>query len=223
MQKDKIKYLGIVIASVSVVFLVVIFAFAGVLRLLRGETEAEPVMNYQYRSVDKPAIEERILTKNVNSRPGTGLHKVTGVVIHYTANPGTTAYANRDYFESRKDCADEPANKVSSHYIIGLDGTIVQCIPENEIAYASNRRNQDTISIECCHPTINGKFTKETYQSLVQLTGYLCVKYDLASEDIIRHYDVTKKLCPKYYVEHPNKWKKLKKEVMEYIADKKEE
>lgn len=217
-QKEKIKYLVIVVGSVSAICLVVFFFIVGMLRLFRNETKAEPVISYQYRSVEKPEVKERLLTVNENSRPGTPLEEVNGVVIHYTANPNTTAYANRNYFESKKDCADESQNKVSSHYIIGLDGTIVQCIPEEEIAYASNERNSDTISIECCHPDSSGKFNRETYRSLVQLTGYLCVKYQLSEDDIIRHYDITKKLCPKYYVEHPQKWKKLKKDIWKSIT-----
>ena len=77
------------------------------------------------------------------------------------ANPGTDAMANRNYFESRKTLSDDTANKVSSHFIIGLDGTIIQCIPLNEISiHASNNRNSDTISIECCHPDSSGKFSK---------------------------------------------------------------
>ena len=156
------------------------------------------------------AIQEDFLTVNEYSRPQTKLKKVNNIVIHYTANPGSDAVANRNYFESLKD---SHITHASSHFIVGLDGTIVQCIPLTEIAYASNDRNIDTISIECCHPNENGKFTKETYDSLLELCTYLCKTYNLSSEDLIRHYDVTEKICPKYYVEHPKKWEKLKNDV----------
>ena len=76
---------------------------------------------------------------------------------------------------------------------MGLQGQIVQCVPLNEIAYASNNRNADTISIECCHPDQSGKFTEATYKSVVELVAYLCLKYDLSEGDVIRHYDVTGK------------------------------
>lgn len=160
------------------------------------------------------AIQEAFLTVNEYSRPQTTLKKVNNIVIHYTANPGSDAIANRNYFESLKDSHTTYA---SSHFIIGLDGTIVQCIPLTEIAYASNERNIDTVSIECCHPNKSGKFKKETYQALLRLCAYLCQAYDLSSEDLIRHYDVTEKICPKYYVEHPKKWEKLKKDVEELL------
>ena len=164
--------------------------------------------------VEQPEIEEALLTPNEYSRPQLPLEEVKGIVIHYTANPGTDAMNNRKYFESLKETH---AASASSHFIIGLDGTIVQCIPLDEIAYASNERNADTISIECCHKTEDGEFTDETYQSLIKLTAWLCGEYDLGEEDIIRHYDVTGKICPKYYVEHEDSWKKLKQDVFEYI------
>ena len=130
-------------------------------------------------------------------------------MIHYVANPGSTARENRDYFENLKDTH---LTKASSHFIIGLDGEIIQCIPLDEISYASNERNSDTISIECCHPGKNGKFNKKTYRSLTQLTAWLCASYGLTDADVIRHYDVTGKMCPKYFVKHEDAW-------MDFLSD----
>ena len=165
----------------------------------------------------RPKINVRLLTENINSRPGIALRRVRGIVIHYTANPGTDAMANRNYFESRKNEEDSSKNKVSSHFIIGLHGQIIQCIPLNEISYASNNRNSDTISIECCHPDKTGKFSMETYKSLIKLTGWLCTRYDVSKSNVIRHYDVTGKLCPLYYVKHKTKWRDLKNDIWSYI------
>jgi N-acetylmuramoyl-L-alanine amidase CwlA len=219
-KKKKIQHLLIIIGAATAVSLLIIAIIIGVSHLLRPaavETAKTVQLDYSKVKVEKPAVSKKLLTKNKNSRPGKALKQVNGVVVHYTANPGTDALANRNYFESRKDCPDEGKYKVSSHYIIGLDGTIIQCIPEDEIAYASNNRNSDTISIECCHPDSSGKFTDETYQSLIHLTAYLCAKYTLPVDSIIRHYDVTQKLCPKYYVEHPKAWNKYKKKVFSYL------
>ena len=69
------------------------------------------------------------------------------------------------------------------------------------------------MSIECCHPDETGKFTDETYASLVQLTAFLCVKYGLDENAVIRHYDVTGKNCPKYFVEHEDAWETFKQDV----------
>lgn len=158
----------------------------------------------------RPNLNVQLLTPNQYSRPGTSLQKVNGIVIHYTANPGTTAMQNRNYFEGLKDSHETEA---SSHFIIGLNGEIVQCIPSWEIAYASNHRNGDTISIETCTPDASGAYTYKTYCSMVELTAWLCLKFNLTEKDVIRHYDVTGKMCPKYFVDHGDKWQQFKNDV----------
>ncbi len=149
-------------------------------------------------------IQEDYLTVNSYSRPGTELEEVDKIVIHYTGNPGTTAKGNRDYFENLATTGETYA---SSHFVIDLDGTILQCIPLNEIAYASNEANSYCISIECCHPDASGEFSTETYNQCVILTANLCNYYGLdPQKDVIRHYDVTGKECPLFYVEYPEEW-----------------
>ena len=158
----------------------------------------------------KPDIDVQLLDVNGYSRPGIKSNKINGIVIHYTANPGSSAQNNRDYFEGLKDSHQ---TKASSHFVVGLDGEIIQCIPTWEIAYASNDRNSDTVSIECCHPDDTGKFTESTYRSMVQLTAWLCKKFELDENAVIRHYDVTGKICPKYFVEDEEAWNQFKADV----------
>ena len=169
----------------------------------------------------KPEIKVELLDVNEYSRPGIETGAITGIVIHYTANPGSTAQENRDYFNGLKDSHETSA---SSNFVIGLEGEIIQCVPTWEVAYASNERNYDTVSIECCHPDKSGKFTKETYRSMVQLTAWLCEKFGLSEDDVIRHYDVTGKNCPKYVVENEKAWTLFKGDVkaaMERTENKK--
>ena len=158
----------------------------------------------------EPEIDVQLLDVNAYSRPGINTDTITGIVIHYTANPGSTAQENRDYFNSLQYTQETEA---SSNFVIGLDGEIIQCVPTWEVAYASNERNMDTVSIECCHPDDSGAFTDETYRSLVQLTAWLCEKFDLTQDDVIRHYDVTGKICPKYFVDHEDEWSGFKANV----------
>ncbi len=158
----------------------------------------------------QPDIDVQLLDINEYSRPGIESDSITGIVIHYTANPGSTAQQNRNYFNGLKDSHE---TSVSSHFVVGLEGEIIQCVPTWEIAYASNERNHDTVSIECCHPDETGKFNDETYKSVVQLTAFLCEKYGLTQENVIRHYDVTGKICPKYFVEHEDAWQTFKEDV----------
>lgn len=164
--------------------------------------------------VPPPDYDVQLLTVNPYSRPGDALEEVNGVVVHWTANPGTTAQQNRGYFESLKDTHETSA---SSHFIIGIEGELIQCIPCNEIAYASNSRNGDTISVECCIRDDTGRFTQETYDTLVHLVAWLRCRYDLGKEDVIRHYDVTGKDCPKYFVDHEDAWEQFREDVDEYI------
>lgn len=158
----------------------------------------------------QPDIDVQLLDINEYSRPGIESDSITGIVIHYTANPGSTAQQNRNYFNGLKDSHE---TSVSSHFVVGLEGEIIQCVPTWEIAYASNERNHDTVSIECCHPDETGKFNDETYKSVVQLTAFLCEKYGLTQKNVIRHYDVTGKICPKYFVEHEDAWQTFKEDV----------
>ena len=148
------------------------------------------------------------LTVNPYSRPGTKREHVRDIVIHYVANPGTSAKQNRNYFEGLKDQSGSKTVSASSHYIIGL-----QCIPLDEVAYGNYPRNDDTVSIECCHPDSDGRFTDATIKSLIRLTGWLCRELSLNEKHIIRHYDVSGKNCPKYYVEHQDAWRTLKKKL----------
>ena len=156
------------------------------------------------------------LVKNEWSRPGTPLTKINGVVIHYVGNPGTSAQANRNYFNG---LALSHETSASAHFVVGLEGEVIACVPLTEVAYASNERNADTVSIEVCHPDETGEYSAATYERVVELTAWLCGTFDLdVQEDVIRHYDVTGKICPKYYVEHPEAWEQLKADVEAKMA-----
>ena len=162
----------------------------------------------------KPEITEELLTPNPYSRPGEALGKVKNIFVHYTANPGTSASQNRSYFENLGLTGETSA---SAHFVIGNEGEIVQCIPLNEIGYAVKNRNEDSISIECCYLSQDGKFTDATYESLLQLSAWLLKEYKLAPEDMRRHYDEGGKKCPLYYVEHEDAWQQFIADLQEYI------
>ena len=159
-------------------------------------------------------VKKAYLKNNPYSRPGDPLKEVHNIVIHYVANPGTSAEANRNYFNNLANSASNPeGTKASAHFIVGLSGEVIQCIPLSEIAYANAPRNGDTISIEVCHPDESGKFAPETEEALARLTADLLTEYGLTSSDVIRHYDVSGKACPKYYVEHEEAWTALLQKI----------
>lgn len=144
-------------------------------------------------------VDVQIIEVDGVSRRGQELEDMQNIVIHYVGNPGSTAQQNHNWYEN-------PESEVSSHFLVGLEGEIIQCIPLNEFSSASNHRNRDTISIEVCHPDESGKFTDASYASLVRLTAWLLDVTGLEPEDVIRHYDVTGKECPRYFVQNEDSW-----------------
>lgn len=229
-RRREAKYQKIVMGNLLVLLLV----FGGMI-LLRlsgiGQTDAEEAAKVQesagrsfFDSVfgeriqgipvaayeKHPAWTEDFLTVNEYSRPGTSVGRIKNIFVHYTANPGTNAVQNRSYFEQLKDTGERSA---SAHFIIGYQGDIIQCIPMDEMAYAVMKRNEDSISIECCYLAEDGSFTPETYDSLIRLLSWLVEAYQLDEEDILRHYDCGGKKCPIYYTEHEEAWEQLKADV----------
>lgn len=140
-------------------------------------------------------IQEMFLTPNKYSRSQIPLKEVKKIAVHYVGNPNTSALANRNYFENCK----EGGRYVSSHYIVGLKGEVIQCIPTNEWSYCTNQANGYSISIEVCHPKADGVFNDSTYISLCELCAMLLKKFNLTTDDLIRHFDVTKKTCPLHW------------------------
>jgi N-acetylmuramoyl-L-alanine amidase CwlA len=149
-----------------------------------------------------------------------------GLVIHYVGNPGSTAENNRRWFESGAAGAH-----TSSHYIIGLDGEILHIIPDDERAMHAGKsyggqwdgiapgNNTKYIGIENCHPDASGEFNAKTRASLIGLCAELCVKYGFnPGTDIFRHYDVSGKLCPLFYVRNPDAWAALKADIEAAMA-----
>ena len=199
-------------------FSIIIFAFIVEARANRAEEAANrppPVSEMQAMVESQDWIEQALIPVNEFSRPGTNLARVNGIVIHNIGNPGTTAMQNRNYFAN---LAISQERKASSNFIVDLNGDIIQCVPVDEVAFASNDRNDDTLSIEVCHPDDTGKFTDESYAATVRLTAWLCKQYGLTADDVIRHHDVRPNGCPRYFVDNEDAWEQFKADVARAIA-----
>jgi hypothetical protein len=210
----------LVIALSSLALLVIVFAFVMEARANREAAAYESTLPLHVSEVQAEIyrldwIEQALLPINVYSRPGIKIEEINGVVIHNIGNAGTTAMQNRNYFANLAETQERYA---SSNFIICLDGEILQCVPINEMAYASNERNADTISIEVCHPDETGKFTDASYAAAVRLTAWLCRKFALTAEDVIRHYDVHGFECPRYFVRNEDAWEVFKADVAEEMT-----
>ena len=200
-QKKKRKHIWAAVLAVVLIAAVGasgVWAAARMLPALRGRklagTQVPEWVDVQLISVDG------------HSRRGEKLDGVRDIVIHYVGNPGTTAQQNRNWYEN-------PESTVSSHFIVGLEGEVIQCVPLDEMSSATNWRNNDTISIEVCHPDETGKFSDVTYASVVKLTAWLLDTCGLDEEHVIRHYDVTGKECPRYFVQDEDTWEQFKADV----------
>jgi N-acetylmuramoyl-L-alanine amidase len=167
------------------------------------------------------------LTPNQWSRPQIKLKQVKGLVVHYVGNPGTSAMFNRNYFENRKHVHNGYG---SAHFIVGLSGEIISCIPVLEVAYHCGEDKQHgflytdfarerfgtwpnscTLSIEMCHLDKAGVFAPATLFKTEMLCACLCEEFDLDPiSDMIRHYDITHKICPRWFVDHPEYFEQFK-------------
>jgi N-acetylmuramoyl-L-alanine amidase len=176
-------------------------------------------------------IIQSFLTPSKLARPKKPLNQIKALVIHWVANPNSTAKANRDFFENKKYKPDSDEYG-SAHEVIDLNGDIVLCIPDNEVAYHTGSStytqqclnqlgmlpNLCTYGIECTHVDVNGRMTDETYNSLVERCVVLCEKYKLNPlTDIWLHKEVVGwKDCHRWFVLNPKKWIEFKR----LVADK---
>ncbi len=191
---------------IALIAAILFFSFLIYLRLSASPLETA------LRDVDLPAsVSVDLIKIDGASRRGTSLDELNAIVIHYIGNPGTSAQNNRNYFNN-------PDSTVSAHFVVGLEGEIIQCVPLWEKSSASNHRNSDTISIEVCHPDETGVFTDATYRALVELVACLCRETGLDADDVIRHYDITGKLCPLWFVEDEAAWATFKADIANQLT-----
>lgn len=132
--------------------------------------------------------------------------KPVGIILHYVGNPHTSARANAKYFH-------EVNRQVSANYVVD-DTHIYEIIPPDMKSFgtSSGLYNGQYIQIEMCHPDNSGYITDATLERVVWLCRRLIDDY--GCDKVIRHYDVTGKKCPLWYVEHYDDWEKLKKRIL---------
>ena len=137
------------------------------------------------------------------------------LVIHYTANDGDTAQGNANYFNRR-------VTQTSAHYFVDEQDTIWQSVKEQDTAWHCGAksykhphcRNQNSIGIELCsrRDAVGGYyFKKQTILNAAELARELMEKYSISIDRVIRHYDVTGKICPAPFVNDERQWAEFKK------------
>lgn len=154
-------------------------------------------------------ITERIIPKNKYNRSGTR-SEPGRICVHYTGQAGTDADKLALFYKNVAAgmFPDKTNSWTSTQYIIGLTGKMIRIIPDNEIAYAASGKNNGTLHIEVCYSKAGGEFEEASIEALRELVQYLMKKYGIPAEKVLRHYDLTGKYCPWFYVDE-NRWAAL--------------
>ena len=158
------------------------------------------------------------LTKYVT---GGKRSRTTKIAWHYTGASGVSGKSTVYNWFLPIAKGQHPKNYASAHFVTDLNGDIYEMIPLNYIAYTTNSANAYSIGIECATTGSDDHYTDEEYVSMVKLGAWLAQYYNLdPREDFIRHYDVTKKICPRFFVNHSDKWKQFKLDCYNYMKGK---
>lgn len=140
------------------------------------------------------------------------------IVIHYTANDGDTAKGNCNYFAG--------ANRnASAHYFVD-ENNVYQSVLDGDTAwhcgttgkYYNECRNNISIGVELCSRKDskgNYYFLDKTLDNAVELVKTLMTRYNVSADRVIRHYDVTHKVCPAPFVNNIVAWNNFKKRLKE--------
>ena len=148
---------------------------------------------------------------------GRGGNSIKYIVMHYTANDGDTDEGNAHYFQGA-------GRRASAHYFVDED-SVTQSVRDNDAAWHCGGAlesshhplrgicmNRNSLGVEMCSDIVGGKYTitPQTVDRAVELVKYLMAKYGIDVDHVVRHYDVTGKLCPEPWVRNPQLWQKFK-------------
>lgn len=139
------------------------------------------------------------------------------IVVHYTANNGDRAEGNGNYFA-------QPNRNASAHYFVD-ECNIVQSVKDSDTAWHCGAksykhpkcRNDNSIGVEMCsEKDQNGQYyiNQATQNTAVELIKVLMEKYSIPIENVIRHYDVTGKICPEPFVRNQVQWLDFKQRLI---------
>lgn len=143
------------------------------------------------------------------------------LVIHYTGNDGDNAENNARFYHSN-------VREASAHYYVD-DREVWRSVPDLTVAWAVGGKkyascaqsgggslygivnNTNSLSVELCDTERNGAYqaSEATLANAVALCVELMDKYNIPLANVCRHFDVTGKLCPAYFVDE-GEWKRFK-------------
>lgn len=152
-----------------------------------------------------------------NYYSGRGGNSIKYIVMHYTANDGDTDEGNAHYFQGA-------GRRASAHYFVDKD-SVTQSVRDRDAAWHCGGAlesshhplrgicmNRNSLGVEMCSDIVGGKYTitPQTVDRAVELVKHLMAKYGIDADHVVRHYDVTGKLCPEPWVRDESLWRKFK-------------
>ena len=143
--------------------------------------------------------------------------RIEWIVVHYTgmiATQGDPDTASWAIAHSKR--------AASTHYLVGGRGDradILQLLPVKYAAYHVGAKddgklipcyNGNSIRVDLCECKLDCSstsvscndwyFTPQTFANGAHLIAYLAQEYNIPTDHIVRHYDVTHKRCPRPFV-----------------------
>ena len=140
----------------------------------------------------KMQINRKLISRNFNE---SNNRNIEYIVIHDTGNQskGASADMHQQYFNAEN-------RNASAHYFVD-DTQILQAVLDEDISWGvgdGNGKhgitNQNSINVEMC-VNADGDFAK-TLKKTIELTKHLMQKYGIDIQNVVRHYDASKKICP---------------------------
>ena len=201
-RKKEMKQLWFIVYLVVVTFLMWLVS-PYVHKLIDQAKEYYPV------PVNIPAwVDVQYLAVDGSARTGDEMAEPTRIVIH-SADPGMSAQQVWKQYQNGK-------NAGSTHFVVGTDGTVLQCIPLEELASIHGMGNDPVIHIAICTGTAAEKPSTHQEKALVRLCAWLVEDCLLSVNDVKRHSDVVNNLatpCPLYYASNGEDWREFLSEV----------
>lgn len=166
-----------------------------------------------------------------NYAKGRSGQAVKYIVLHYTANDGDTAAGNCKYFSGA-------GRKASAHYFVDQT-SIWQSVQDTDTAWHCGGKlqgsgghdfygmckNANSIGVELCSRIVDGRYTipDQTQANAAQLVRDLMQRYNVPVDRVIRHYDVTGKICPRPFVDDPAQWAAFKGWLIKQPAEREDD
>ncbi len=149
-------------------------------------------------------VAEFIQCDSRNYTVGRQGNRISKIVVHYT---GTEASAHNNLLYFSRSSAG-----ASAHYFIDRDGTVRQSVSEGDTAWHAGHWATNLCSVGIEVVSGGADYTEAQINALAALVADIRARCGVSADDVIRHYDVTGKLCPAPYVS-ASKWAALRARI----------